>query len=54
MMATDLAGPGVTATNALTAVAGVLPAIEQDILRLGFPQVGGGNPAQVWGNRRGE
>ncbi len=28
VMATDLAGPGVTATNALTAVAGVLPAIE--------------------------
>ncbi len=28
VMATDLAGPGVTATAALTAVAGVLPAIE--------------------------
>jgi 2-keto-4-pentenoate hydratase len=27
-MGTDLAGPGVTATGALTAVAGVLPAIE--------------------------
>lgn len=28
VMATDLAGPGVTTTDALTAVAGVLPAIE--------------------------
>jgi 2-keto-4-pentenoate hydratase len=28
VMATDLAGPGVTATDALTAIAGVLPAIE--------------------------